>query len=199
MGAHLACASSDGGVSVLSFNDAPGQGAQGAWTTAVIPAHSISANGVSWAPSLLPGALEAAGTGPEGIRRLVSGGSDTAVNVFTFNVATAQWELTVGLKGHMDWVRDVSWSPGLLSKTYVASGSQDKTVRIWTFSAGEGRSMGDEGSWKCNVLNFECQIWRVSWSLSGNVLAVSGADNRVSLWKERVRDGGWECVKTMDE
>ena len=42
-------------------------------------------------------------------------------------------------------------------------------------------------------------IWRVSWSLSGNVLAVSGGDNRVGLWKERIRDGGWECVKTLEE
>jgi protein transport protein SEC13 len=41
-------------------------------------------------------------------------------------------------------------------------------------------------------------VWRVSWSLSGNVLAVSTGDNRVSLWKERLI-GGWEVVKTIEE
>jgi protein transport protein SEC13 len=27
-------------------------------------------------------------------------------------------------------------------------------------------------------------IWRVSWSTSGNILAVSCGDNKVTLWKE---------------
>jgi protein transport protein SEC13 len=38
----------------------------------------------------------------------------------------------------------------------------------------------------------------VSWSLSGNVLAVSTGDNRISLWKEKL-SGGWELTKTVDE
>lgn len=45
---------------------------------------------------------------------------------------------------------------------------------------------------------FDDVAWRVSWSLSGNVLAVSTGDNKVSLWKERL-SGGWENVKTIDE
>jgi protein transport protein SEC13 len=48
------------------------------------------------------------------------------------------------------------------------------------------------------VLNFDSAVWRVSWSLSGNVLAVSDGDNKVTLWKENLR-GGWECVKTVEE
>jgi protein transport protein SEC13 len=27
-------------------------------------------------------------------------------------------------------------------------------------------------------------LWRVSWSTSGNILAVSCGDNKVSMWKE---------------
>jgi hypothetical protein len=45
---------------------------------------------------------------------------------------------------------------------------------------------------------FEAAAWRVSWSLSGNVLAVSTGDNKVSLWKEKLA-GGWENVKNVDE
>jgi hypothetical protein len=45
---------------------------------------------------------------------------------------------------------------------------------------------------------FDAVAWRVSWSLSGNVLAVSTGDNRVSLWKEKL-SGGWECIKTIEE
>jgi len=48
------------------------------------------------------------------------------------------------------------------------------------------------------VLNFEAVLWRVSWSLSGNVLAVSGGDNKVSLWKENLK-GEWDCVRSIEE
>jgi protein transport protein SEC13 len=89
-------------------------------------------------------------------------------------------------------VRDVAWSPTVLHKSYIASASQDKTVRIWTSEPASG------GQWECKVLNFEAPVWRVSWSLSGNVLAVSAADNKVTLWKENLR-GEWESFKSIEE
>jgi len=41
-------------------------------------------------------------------------------------------------------------------------------------------------------------IWRVSWSITGNVLAVSGGDNKVTLWKESL-EGEWKPIYSMDE
>jgi len=96
------------------------------------------------------------------------------------------------LTGHTDWVRDVAWSPTVLQKSYIASASQDKTVRIWTSDSSQ------PGVWNSKVIQFEVVLWRVSWSLSGNVLAVSAGDNKVTLWKENLR-GEWECVKTIEE
>lgn len=100
------------------------------------------------------------------------------------------------LTGHSDWVRDVSWSPTILSKSYIASASQDKSVRIWTSNPTSDPSHPTE--WKHVALDFDAVMWRVSWSLSGNVLAVSGGDNKVSLWKENLK-GEWECVKWIEE
>jgi protein transport protein SEC13 len=44
-------------------------------------------------------------------------------------------------------------------------------------------------------------VWRVSWSLSGNILAVSCGDGKVTLWKESVtgkdNETKWECVSEM--
>jgi len=40
---------------------------------------------------------------------------------------------------------------------------------------------------------FADTVWRVSWSVSGNVLAVSCGDGKVSLWKENLK-GDWECI-----
>ena len=97
------------------------------------------------------------------------------------------------LKGHSDWVRDVAWSPLVLSKSYIASASQDRTVIIWT--------QENNGPWKQKLLRdekFPDVVWRVSWSLSGNVLAVSGGDNKVTLWKENLK-GEWESAGVVDE
>jgi len=47
-------------------------------------------------------------------------------------------------------------------------------------------------------LKFDTKVWRVSWSLMGNILAVSTGDNAVSLWKESV-DGEWKNLKTVEE
>ena len=86
----------------------------------------------------------------------------------------------------------MAWSPSVLLKSYVASASQDRTVRIWTCDPGAPRE------WRSTVLEFDAVLWRVSWSLSGNVLAVSQGDNKVSLWKENL-GGGWECVRVIEE
>lgn len=194
-GCLLACASSDGTVSVLEFsNDSSGK-----WDSKIFPAHGIGVNAVSWAPSVLPGQLErAAGTTPPTpTRRFATGGSDCLVRLWEFKMQSQSYEPLCTLTGHTDWVRDVSWSPSMLSKTYIASASQDKSVRIWTLGAGQDADQA--ANWKCQTLNFESVCWRVSWSLSGNILAVSGGDNRVTLWKEKIRDGSWECVRTIEE
>lgn len=183
-GCLLACASSDGNVSVLEFKD-------NAWTQQLFQACGSGVNSVSWAPAVAPGQIVGASGNQAGAaRRFVTGGSDCQVKLWEWSAETGGWTNTQILPGHTDWVRDVAWSPTVLSKSYIASASQDKTVRIWTSS--------DLRDWKSTVLNVDAVAWRVSWSLSGNVLAVSTGDNRVSLWKERL-SGGWECVKTIEE
>ena len=55
----------------------------------------------------------------------------------------------------------------------MASSSQDRRVNIWTLK--------DGSSWVPKVLHtFEDVVWHVSWSVSGNILAVSGGDNKVN-------------------
>lgn len=161
-------------------------------------AHGLGVNAVSWAPASMTGSLARKdGGGGTQVRRFVTGGSDNQVKIWEFNAQAQSYNLIATLpQGHSDWVRDVAWSPTLLSsKNYIASASQDKTVRIWTSN---GANAG-EGQWSlAKTLEFDSVCWRVSWSMSGNVLAVSGGDNRVTLWKETLK-GGWDCVKEVTE
>lgn len=41
-------------------------------------------------------------------------------------------------------------------------------------------------------------VWRVSWSLTGNFLAVSDSSNAATLWKE-VSDGDWLEVAKLGQ
>lgn len=188
-GALLLCASSDGRVSVVEFKD------EGKPTPIIFTAHAAGVNAASWAPPTVSRSLvqtTVTGQGQEN-KRFVSGGSDNLVKIWKFDVESNTYVVESELKGHEDWVRDVAWSPSVLSKSYIASASQDRTVIIWT-------QEGD-GPWKKKLLRdekFPDVVWRVSWSLSGNVLAVSGGDNKVTLWKENLK-GEWESAGVVEE
>jgi protein transport protein SEC13 len=187
-GCLLACASSDGNVSVLEFKD-------NNFEHTIFPAHGQGVNSVSWAPAITPGSIVSSNPGPgaTGNRKFVTGGCDNLLKIWVWDPATNGYKMErEPLAGHSDWVRDVAWSPTVLQKSYIASASQDQTVRIWTSDP------SNPSQWTSKVLPFDAVIWRVSWSLSGNVLAVSGGDNKVTVWKENLK-GEWDNVKAIEE
>lgn len=52
---------------------------------------------------------------------------------------------------------------------------QDGRVFIWTCDDPSGNT------WTAKLLHkFNDVVWHVSWSITGNILAVSGGDNKVS-------------------
>ena len=184
LGLLLAAGSSDGSLSVLTG------GADGSWHAAKVErAHLLGVNAVSWAPAQPPGSLVTPGSGAPLVRRLVSGGCDNLVKIWEYSDARGEWAVEAKLEGHTDWVRDVAWAPNLgMPKNTIASAGQDGKVYIWTQSEPNGR-------WdKLLLVDFgKTVVWRVSWSVFGNVLAVADGSNAVSLWKEAV-DGKWSRV-----
>ncbi|KAF7129406.1 hypothetical protein RHSIM_Rhsim10G0207700 [Rhododendron simsii] len=186
LGLCLACGSSDGNISVFTARS------DGGWdTTRIDQAHPLGVTSVSWAPSMAPGALVGSSM-MDSVQKLASGGCDNTVKVWKLYNGNWKMDCFPALQMHSDWVRDVAWAPNLgLPKTTIASASQDGTVVIWTVA-----KEGDQ--WEGRVLkDFKTPVWRVSWSLTGNLLAVASGDNNVSLWKEAV-DGEWQQVTTVD-
>lgn len=181
----------------------------GTWAVDLVAAHPVGCNAVSWSPAVVPGALiSAQPTGVNAtpndqsklVKRFASAGCDNTVKIWQFSDEANRYVEAESLQGHTDWVRDVAFAPNVgLLRSYLATASQDRTVLIWTQDS-------PTEAWTKTALTptpasggnkFPDTVWRVSWSVSGNVLAVSCGDGKITLWKENLK-GAWECVSEMD-
>jgi protein transport protein SEC13 len=97
------------------------------------------------------------------------------------------------MEGHEDWVRDVAWCNNIgLLHDVVASCSEDQKVRIWKRDA-------TKDSWELSrEIDIASPAWKVSWSEVGNLLAVSGGDNIVHIYKE-APNGDFEAVSKVND
>jgi len=48
------------------------------------------------------------------------------------------------------------------------------------------------------IIKFKVPIWKISWSLTGNYLAVAGADNIIYVYEEKSTDN-WEQISEVNE
>ncbi|KAI8469235.1 MAG: COP-II coat subunit [Monoraphidium minutum] len=186
LGLLFATASSDGSVAVVEHVG------DGNWQTTTIPnAHTLGATSVSWAPAPAAGGLAGPQPPQPPARRLVSAGCDNTAKVW--RCGDAGWAQEAVLQGHTNWVRDAAWAPNLgLPVNTIATAGQDGQVLAWTERADGG---GGGGGWeRALVHDFKAPVWRLSWSVTGGILAASDGNNAASLWKEAL-DGTWQQVE----
>jgi protein transport protein SEC13 len=125
----------------------------------------------------------------------VSGGIDGKVKFWTFK--ENKFVIAKDVAAHEDWVRDVAWcnNIGLMHDT-VATCSEDQKVKIWRKASS---APGGEAGWEvAKEIAINTPAWKVSWSQVGNMLAVSGGDNQVIVYKESPT-GEWEVVSKVNE
>ncbi|KYQ93599.1 WD40 repeat-containing protein [Tieghemostelium lacteum] len=190
-GLILACASSDGTVSVHNFKDNQWEQPQ------KIQVSQIGVNSVCWAPGTSTASLVNLSQSNQqqvtlAQKRIVTGSCDNLIKIYKQHEQENKWVEDKVLSDHKDWVRDVAWAPNIgLPTSKIASCSQDRQVIIWT--------QDDQNSqWVASKLpEFDDSVWRVSWSVIGNILAVSSGDNNVSLWKESI-DNNWELISKVE-
>lgn len=189
-GLMAAAASSDGRVSILTHQP------NNTWSVDYIQDNALGVNAVSWAPH---GAYYDASNPDEILPPcIVTGGCDNRIRFFTQSLESGEWaedtSATIAkTECHSDWVRDVAWAPSILPNVnVVASCSEDRTVLIWTQN-------GQGAEWKPTLLHkFDAPVWRVSWSVTGHILAVSSGDNDVTLWKAGL-DGNWTQMSSVED
>ncbi len=198
-GLILAGCSSDGKVSVLTH----GVEDENDWLVEYIHDNALGVNAISWAPYMAFSSSES----DEGSTalRLVTGGCDNKIRFWVKSTSsssgstawtedTTNQPISSTSATHSDWIRDVAWSPSLVPNTnIIASCSEDRTVIIWTQKGGLGKE------WVGRVIHtFDDPVWKLSWNMTGSILAVSSGDSTVTLWK-RDMGGDWIQVSSVEE
>ena len=115
---------------------------------------------------------------------LASGGKDSRVIV---------WKLSnhgMGTEEQEDRARLIG---GTSSRGGVASGSAVDSVR----SSGSGSNGFFNEQDMTTLLDHNSEVWKVVWNVTGTVLATSGDDGLVNLYKCST-NGAWICQQRID-
>jgi len=175
-GLRLACASSDGNVSILTYQY------DGSWRRTAFPAHAGGVQALSWSP------VQYRDGQPTQSLRMVTGGCDNSVSIW--KCEGEAWSPESAPLAHSDWVRDVAWRPD--GSGVIASGSWDKSVLIW-----KQEMEGQPWRQACK-LTLPGKVESLSWSGTGSILAVSCGESEALLYKEAY-DGRYEEIGKVNE
>nr|CCA17427.1 nucleoporinlike protein putative [Albugo laibachii Nc14] len=155
---------------------------------------------------------------------IVVGGNSNIVKVWGYSNAFRRWQAVVELQGHNDAIHDVCWAPNMgRSFHLVATASKDRVVRIWELRFKSDGTIGDVPNASTGTLSttavssnaggnsqlprctvklvaskhhHDAEVWRVEWNVTGTMLASSGDDGTVHMWKCDC-DGNWVCISTI--
>lgn len=143
-GRYLACGSSDGVIHQFDMVN-PHK------TMNAIEAHSVPIRALTYSRDS---------------SQLVSGGDDGYVKIYNANEA----KLVTNLTGHQAWVTCAAFCSDNIR---LATGSSDKTVRLWDVQLRECT----------NQFQHSNIIWGVSFNSWGNRLAAVSADKSLSIYE----------------
>lgn len=88
-------------------------------------------------------------------------------------------QLVLSLSGHQNWVLAIAWHP---NRPRFAS-SSDRTIKIWD---------GQTGQCLHTLRGHQKDVWCLTWSPDGRMIASSGGDCTIKIWDAETG----ECLRT---
>lgn len=161
---------------------------------------------------------------------LAVGGSTSIIQVWgAASGENMEFALKANLVGHENWVRTLAFrnDPKSNKDVLLASGSQDRYIRLWRFhqgssilsahaeaseTSGFGRNLSNKAhkfsigsdeytaSFEALLIGHEDWIYTVSWNPSEKVQLLSAsADNSIAIWEEDAESGIWLCATRLGD
>lgn len=122
--------------------------------------------------------------------------------IYEFSANTRKWTRVETLIGITEPVHDIAFAPNL-GRSYHLLGIATKDVKIIALKPNKQDTAQNQSS----LSSFEVRqagrfddhgstVWRVCWNMTGTILASSGDDGCVRLWKANYLDI-WRCISTL--
>ncbi|XP_037295245.1 nucleoporin SEH1 [Manduca sexta] len=209
LGLLLVTCSADG---IIRIYEAPDVMNLAQWTLQHEIPTKVSISCLSWNPSLSrvgnPPMLAVGSDEPNTSNAVANVPSDkgTACNgkvfIYEYSETSRRWTRTECLSSVQEPVNDIAFAPNL-GRSFHLLAVATKDVRIIKLEplaeAAASSNGGGAGPvrFKAEVLaafdeHYSC-VWRVSWNVTGSLLASSGDDSCVRLWKMQYLNQ-WKCV-----
>ncbi|KAL3858692.1 hypothetical protein ACJMK2_008983 [Sinanodonta woodiana] len=195
LGLQLATCSADG---IVRIYEAPDVMNLNQWSLQNEISCKLSCSCVSWNTSRIHPPMIAVGSDDT---NLSAGGK---VQIYEYNDSTRKWNKVETIARIADPVYDLAFAPNLGGRNSHLLAIASKNLKIISIEPlrRDPTLSGQSGFTKFDmkeVAEFnehEQQVWRVSWNVTGTVLASSGDDSSVRLWKANYL-GSWKCIAVL--
>ncbi|XP_018412335.1 PREDICTED: nucleoporin SEH1 isoform X2 [Nanorana parkeri] len=194
MGLMLATCSADG---VVRIYEAPDVMNLSQWSLQHEISCKLSCSCISWNPSSCRAHSPMIAVGSDDSSPNIMG----KVQIYEYNENTRKYVKAETFMTVTDPVHDITFAPNL-GRSFHILAVASKDVRIFTMKPlrKELTSAGGVTKFEIHTVaqfdNHNSQVWRVSWNITGTVLASSGDDGTVRLWKANYMDN-WKCTGVL--
>lgn len=196
LGLILATCSADGTVRIYEAEDVMNMSQ---WSLRDEIPVKFPCSCISWNPSLsrLHSPMIAVGSDETNN----SSGLGGKVKVYEYSDTIRRWLLVETFNTITEPVHDIAFAPNI-GRSYHVLAVASRDLRMITL-----KPVGDPKDNSGSPSRFEIRqagqfddhgsaVWRVCWNITGTILASSGDDGCVKLWKANYMDN-WKCVSTL--
>jgi len=129
---------------------------------------------------------------------LVVGSNDPNIKLWEYSEQYRKWTHIETLSGHTNAIHDICWAPNM-GRSYhlIASASKDRKVKIWKLQTPTDKQKL-ESKELVSFDDHQSEVWRVEWNVTGTILASSGDDGTVRLFRANFSNE-WKCISALTE